>query len=90
MAGKRYRIEDAPVVLTCCTPGLALIYDALEELEVGKSAVFAASDLTSCVSRNDIINSVGRMVRTVRARHFPRQHHRNQLIGGEVWVTRTV
>jgi len=80
------RINDK----TPLSPGQELLLAALSELPDGMAVAVDPAELTCCAKARNSINSVGRMVRKVRERHFPEQFHRLYWHEGLIYIERTV
>jgi hypothetical protein len=88
-----YEYIDPPVRIndkTPLSPGQEIILAALRDLPDGKAVAFDPAILSVCKRPRNALNSVGRMVRKVRERHFPEQFHRQYWHGGKIYVERTV
>jgi hypothetical protein len=75
---------------TPLSPGQELLLAALSDLPEGLAVPIDPAELTCCAKPRNALNSVGRMVRKVRERHFPEQFHRQYWHDGLIYIERTV
>lgn len=89
----RFEYVDPPVRSgkVILSDGQAILLEALRELPDGKAIPLDPAQVgVTCASPRNALNSVGRMVRKVRERWLPDQHHRQYWHGGKIYVERTV